>query len=373
MHTLLKRQLKRCFGDDFKIPDGWQGFINVIDKAYHEFDDDRIMLERSLELNSQELLQANSVMRAIFQASPDLLFRLGEDGTILDIKAGSDGDFVLDRQKIFGKRIQDIPDKNVSEQFQKAVEHVARRRETICIEYSLRLEGKESLYEARLMPLFEKQILVIIRNITDRKHAEAAIQERLRLEEQLSKLAATAPGFAEPFDVVSACEQLAGLRLNDWWSPPQSVPPVQPVDRPWSPPPSHDLVRGEAARLDGDGDGVVAILGLHRLGAVEQAVRAGADVTAVLVTGEPAELAPLARLVVAELAGCLREAFPPSAWPRLRVVCDDSVAAAAGVASVSDETEVAVRIANGRIVARSEGPAATAAVSDSAAAPARPA
>jgi AcrR family transcriptional regulator len=177
------------------------------------------------------------------------------------------------------------------------------------------------------------------------------------------QLAAAAPGFVEPFDVISACKQLAELRLNDWWSPPQSVPPTHHVDRPWSPPTSIDLVRGESVQL---GDGVVAILGLHRLASVEQAVRVGADVTAVLVTGDTAELAPLARLVVAELSGCLRQAFPRSTWPRLRLVCDESgaVAAAAGVAAVSDETEVAIRVESGRVVARAEGPAATAAVSE---------
>jgi hypothetical protein len=105
---------------------------------------------------------------------------------------------------------------------------------------------------------------------------------------------------------------------------------------------------------------VVAILGLHRLEAAEEAARSappGAQVTAVLVTGDPGELAPLARLAVADLCGCLRQAFPPSAWPRLQVVHDESgvVAAAAGVPTVSDATETAVRIEAGRIVARADG------------------
>jgi hypothetical protein len=119
-----------------------------------------------------------------------------------------------------------------------------------------------------------------------------------------------------------------------------------------------DAVRGEQARLGGDG--VVAVLGLHRLAAVEEAVRAappGADVTAVLVTGEPDELAPLARLAIAELRVCLRQGFPASVWPRLQVVLDEAggIAAAAGVRAVSDATESAVRIAGGRIVARADG------------------
>ncbi|MDJ0343605.1 TetR/AcrR family transcriptional regulator [Streptomyces sp. H10-C2] len=173
-----------------------------------------------------------------------------------------------------------------------------------------------------------------------------------------SQMAAAAPGFIEPFNVVSACEQLAGLELNDWWPPPHVITQAWPADEPWSPPGAADAVRGEPARLVDDG--VVAILGLHRLEAVEEAVRAappGATVTAVLVTGDPAELAPLARLAVADLCGCLRQAFPPSAWPHLQVVFDEAgvLAAAAGVPAVSDGTEAAVRIEASRIVARADG------------------
>jgi AcrR family transcriptional regulator len=48
-----------------------------------------------------------------------------------------------------------------------------------------------------------------------------------------NQLAVAAPRFIEPFDVVSACEQLAGLALSDWWAPPAAVP-ARPVDEPWS-------------------------------------------------------------------------------------------------------------------------------------------
>ncbi|MGB3442288.1 MAG: TetR/AcrR family transcriptional regulator [Actinophytocola sp.] len=173
-----------------------------------------------------------------------------------------------------------------------------------------------------------------------------------------SQLAAAAPGFVEPFNVVSACEQLAYLNVDDGWLELPFTTRVQTVDEPWSPPAAWDSVRAEEVSLDADG--VVAVLGLHRAASVEHAVRAApADtaVTAVLVSGAPRELIPLARLAVAELTGCLRQAFPEYAWPRLRVVCDGTgeLAAAVGVPAVSDSTEVAVRIACGRVVARSDG------------------
>jgi len=65
IHSLLRRQLKKHFGDNFAVPREWQGFIEAVNNAYWESDVDRSMLERALDLSSQELLQANSEMRAV--------------------------------------------------------------------------------------------------------------------------------------------------------------------------------------------------------------------------------------------------------------------------------------------------------------------
>lgn len=176
------------------------------------------------------------------------------------------------------------------------------------------------------------------------------------------QLATTAPGFVEPFDVVSACERLAGLTLNDWWAPPHHTTTPRQTDQPWSPPPAADALRDHPAHLTGDG--VVAILGLNRLAAIEDVVRATPNVTLVIVTHEPDELGPLARLTLAELGGCLRQAFPEPAWPPLRVVCDEAgtLATAAGVPAVSNETEAAVRVEAGRLVTYADGHGAGSAV-----------
>ena len=57
--SLLKRQLKRFFGNDFRIPAEWTSFIAAVDRAYADFEGDRELTERSTELSSRELLEAN--------------------------------------------------------------------------------------------------------------------------------------------------------------------------------------------------------------------------------------------------------------------------------------------------------------------------
>ncbi|MEU5695927.1 helix-turn-helix domain-containing protein [Actinosynnema sp. NPDC020468] len=170
-----------------------------------------------------------------------------------------------------------------------------------------------------------------------------------------STLAAAAPGFGEPFNVVRACEQLVDLDLGDEWGPVPIVAEAFAVDEPWAAGQGVDLVTGEPVEL-GD-DGVVSVLGTRWLASAEQPVRLGLPTTVVVVTDVPAELNPLARLAVADVAVHLRGAFPRSIWPRLRVVVDDggALAARAGVRHPDGETEVAVRVRGGRVVARAEG------------------
>src|SRR6478609_3024715 len=180
------------------------------------------------------------------------------------------------------------------------------------------------------------------------------------------QLAAAAPGFVDEMVVVDACAELAEADFGDRWAPPHLpyVAPARPVDEPFR------LAGGAGEPAEGDGllgevaaDGVLMVLGLHRLTALEEAVRAaprGLPATAAVVTGEPAELGPLARLVLVDAGRHLGAAFPPGARPTVRIVLDEAgaLAAAAGVTAVSDATETAVRIRDGRIVARADGPGA---------------
>lgn len=177
MHSLLKRQLKRSFGDSFEMPDEWSGFIDTVNSAYHESDMDRNMLERSLELSSQELLQANSEMRAIFEAVPDVFFRIDASGKILDCKTGSTSDLFVSRQDMIGKKIYDVPITPVADKFRKALKDIRRTNVAVSFEYSLLLHGIDNFCEARLIPLLEDQAIIIIRNVTDRKDAENALKK----------------------------------------------------------------------------------------------------------------------------------------------------------------------------------------------------
>jgi AcrR family transcriptional regulator len=174
-------------------------------------------------------------------------------------------------------------------------------------------------------------------------------------------LADTAPGFGDPFDVAGACEHLARIDLADVWNPPHLtyVSPAQPCDDTRTLPIElFDQITGRQVGLDADG--VIAVLGVSRLAAAEEAVRAARpneQVTVVVVTSDPAEIGRLIRLRVGDLTACLRRVFAADAWPPLRLVLDDGalIAAAIGLPDADDATEAAVRIQDGKIVARAEG------------------
>ena len=57
MHRLLKRQLKRHYSGN--LPEALQPLLHAIDQAYQQADVEREMLQRSLQLTSEELLERN--------------------------------------------------------------------------------------------------------------------------------------------------------------------------------------------------------------------------------------------------------------------------------------------------------------------------
>ncbi|MEQ9620227.1 MAG: HAMP domain-containing sensor histidine kinase [Deltaproteobacteria bacterium] len=59
MLKLFERQIKKHFGDSASIPEDLRVFVETVRETYRQADEDRKMLERSLELSSKELIEIN--------------------------------------------------------------------------------------------------------------------------------------------------------------------------------------------------------------------------------------------------------------------------------------------------------------------------
>ncbi len=176
MHVLLARQLRKFFKDS-EIPKEMEGFLESINNAYNQFDDDRLMLERSLELSSQELLQVNSELRSLFSALDDILIVLDKNGFVLKLIETN----ASKRKEFFGftigKNTSEIfksdPNLNILEKINLAFETGIPTTSECMFEY----DGKNFVFQILFSPLSVEKIMMIIRDITKKKEAEFAIIE----------------------------------------------------------------------------------------------------------------------------------------------------------------------------------------------------
>jgi len=139
------------------------------------------------------LLQTTSELQSLFQAFPDIYFRLGSDGTILSCHAGTSVELYVPPEDLVNKRLQDVLPENVGYQCYKAFLQALRTNSLVVVEYSLPLTDGEKNFEARLVPSLDQQVIVAVRDITERKRAELALstakeQLEFKVTERTSEL-----------------------------------------------------------------------------------------------------------------------------------------------------------------------------------------
>ncbi len=78
MHRLLKRQIRKWLGEEDAIPPDLMPFLRAVNDAYAQYDADRKLLQRSMDISSEELLEANDQLSRELEKQAQVLARLKE-------------------------------------------------------------------------------------------------------------------------------------------------------------------------------------------------------------------------------------------------------------------------------------------------------
>ncbi|WP_334929962.1 sensor histidine kinase [Nostoc sp.] len=125
---------------------------------------------------AQEKLQESEARyKAILDAIPDLMFRISRDGEYLDLKSEG-ANITLSREEIVGKNLQELLPSDVAAISQVAIAKTLDSGILQTCEYQLPTSLGVRDYEARLVVSGADEVLAIVRDITDRKQGEVALQ-----------------------------------------------------------------------------------------------------------------------------------------------------------------------------------------------------
>ncbi|MEH2421386.1 MAG: GAF domain-containing protein [Nostoc sp.] len=122
-----------------------------------------------------QLHQKTLEFAAILQVLPDLYFRLDVNRTILDYKPGLMENSYVPIGDCQGKSLQECLPTAVGDRFHQAITQVLETQYEVSFEYTLPLAEGKNNFEARLLPLPDQQIIVLIRDTSD--NIQAALIE----------------------------------------------------------------------------------------------------------------------------------------------------------------------------------------------------
>lgn len=125
--------------------------------------------------------------KAILDAIPDLILRISDRGILVNYKAAKTKSLLNPKQNI-GKHINEVFPEDISAQTMNCIKRAFATGEVQSMECQIEDEDQIFSYEVRIALSDVDEVMAIVRDITERKQAEADIRKTLEQQKRLNEL-----------------------------------------------------------------------------------------------------------------------------------------------------------------------------------------
>lgn len=142
-----------------------------------------------LQTSEAELKLSRANMKAFLEAIPDIIFRVSVDGTIRDCITGRPENLIIDKDNITGENITALVDDQLVKMMQNTLLEVNRLKQPRMIQYPTEAQGRTRFEEARLVPFQNEEVIVIVRDITQKvKMEKDLVESEIRFREMAESI-----------------------------------------------------------------------------------------------------------------------------------------------------------------------------------------
>lgn len=148
------------------LPDGRKGILSIAKDI-------------TAEVKAREKLRQNQARTtAIIAAIPDMLFRISKDGVYLDCHVPNSNLLYAPPEQFIGKKMLEILPSELGKKFERLIADTLKSDHLQQLEYTLEIDGQTKWFDARMTSNDPEEVLVIVRDITNRKQSELKLEEQ---------------------------------------------------------------------------------------------------------------------------------------------------------------------------------------------------
>lgn len=159
----------------------------------------------ALRRSEEALRKSEARNQALLNAIPDLMLRIGKDGTYLDFKGARGSPKPLPMAGFLGKKIPEVLPEKLAKKTEAFIERAFETKKPQIFEYRILVNKKPRFHEARIVVSWEDEVLAIVRDITGRKNAE---EEKERLIKELQHALGQVRELSGLLPICSSCKSI---------------------------------------------------------------------------------------------------------------------------------------------------------------------